>query len=211
MPESSPAGPRYVRPPGLTGPWISQETRSLCFCGVFLLTENIPVDLFGSDPKPIMVFIMQAGIWRNPGDGNCSRCGVGHQSFSASPLFRVWRCTHCAVRMCGSCYIPHIYHIGELDLSSKVTGRSCTFVVLLCFCCFCTTCVFLLAVRSCCLCYVWFLFLSVGLSHRPVCFFWVQEGRTRTLETWFGGRVPPVDHVAVCLIAEFLTTSDPEA
>ena len=135
MPESSPAGPRYVRPPGLTGPWISQETRSLCFFGVFLLTENIPVDLFGSDPKPIMVFIMQAGIWRNPGDGNCSRCGVGHQSFSASPLFRVWRCTHCAVRMCGSCYIPHIYHIGELDLSSKVTGRSCTSVVLLCFCC----------------------------------------------------------------------------
>ncbi len=57
MPESSPAGPRYVRPPGLTGPWISQETRSLCFCGVFLLTENIPVDLFGSDPKPIMVLL----------------------------------------------------------------------------------------------------------------------------------------------------------
>jgi hypothetical protein len=55
---------------------------------------------------------------------------------------------------------------------------------------------------------VWFLFLSVGLSHRPVCFFWVQEARARNLETWFGGRVAP-GAVAARLIAEFLTPAEP--
>ncbi len=93
----------------------------------------------------------------------------------------------------------------------RQTGRVSVFV-LLCVCCFLHDLFLFLVFRWwCCLCYLWFLCLSVGLSHRPVSFLWVQDTRSRNLEAWFGGRgvVPPLGAEVSRLIAAFLTPAEP--
>ena len=106
-------------------PWGYTAVRSTFGSSSPRSTAKAPAILFGTDIWSQPIVLVPGGPLPF-----CTRCRVQHEPRTQMHLWRCYHCIHCGVVMCGECYLPHIWHFGELDFSPKVTGRSCVcFVV----------------------------------------------------------------------------------
>jgi hypothetical protein len=137
-------------------PWGYTAVRSTFGASSPRSTAKAPAMLFGTDIWSQPIVLVPGGPLPF-----CTRCRVQHEPRTQMHLWRCYHCIHCGVVMCGECYLPHIWHFGELDFSPKVTGRPCVCFVV--FDLFWLDCLLPLPSNVYFALLVRFLLLSVGL------------------------------------------------